>query len=45
MTKIDTWNNFEEKYCCPYLLDPTDPLFKKIGKMFIEEVFENGYSN
>lgn len=32
------WNNFEDKYCCPYLLDPTDPLFNTIGVTFMQEV-------
>ncbi|XP_020709840.2 alpha-N-acetylglucosaminidase [Athalia rosae] len=33
----DTWNGFDDQYCCPFLLDPTDPLFKRIGTMFLEE--------
>ncbi|XP_070531316.1 alpha-N-acetylglucosaminidase isoform X2 [Cardiocondyla obscurior] len=41
MTKIDPWNKFQDKYCCPYLLEPTDPLFHTIGykflRMYIEE--------
>lgn len=41
MTRMDHWSNFGEKYCCPYLIDPTDPLFKKIGKAFMEEVRNN----
>ncbi|XP_020300841.1 alpha-N-acetylglucosaminidase [Pseudomyrmex gracilis] len=35
MTKIEPWNRFEDKYCCPYLLDPTDPLFRTIGEKFL----------
>ncbi|CAH1105605.1 unnamed protein product [Psylliodes chrysocephalus] len=37
VTKMDIWNNFNDTYCCPYFLDPTEPLFKVIGKMFLEE--------
>ncbi|XP_015185471.1 PREDICTED: alpha-N-acetylglucosaminidase [Polistes dominula] len=36
MTKIDSWNKFEDKYCCPYLLDPTDELFQIVGEMFLK---------
>ncbi|EFN75548.1 Alpha-N-acetylglucosaminidase [Harpegnathos saltator] len=35
MTKIEPWNKFEDKYCCPYLLEPTDPLFQTIGEKFL----------
>ncbi|KAL6432098.1 hypothetical protein ACFW04_006666 [Cataglyphis niger] len=35
MTKIDPWNKFEDKYCCPYLLEPTDPLFRIVGEKFL----------
>lgn len=38
MVLASRWNSFEDKYCCPYILDPTDPLFKVIGKLYIEEV-------
>ncbi|XP_044735480.1 alpha-N-acetylglucosaminidase-like [Chrysoperla carnea] len=37
MVLASRWNSFEDKYCCPYLLDPTDPLFKVIGKLYVEE--------
>lgn len=40
MTRMTPWVNFGDKYCCPYLLEPTDPLFTKIGAMFIEEVIK-----
>ncbi|XP_076164710.1 N-acetyl-alpha-glucosaminidase isoform X2 [Ptiloglossa arizonensis] len=40
-TKADRWNRFADNYCCPYLLDPEDPLFQTVGekflKMYIEE--------
>ncbi|CAG9856664.1 unnamed protein product [Phyllotreta striolata] len=37
VTKMENWNRFNDTYCCPYFLDPTDPLFKVVGKMFLEE--------
>ncbi|KOB71807.1 putative alpha-N-acetyl glucosaminidase [Operophtera brumata] len=32
------WNRFDEDYCCGLYLDPNDPLFKRISKMFLTEV-------
>ncbi|XP_011306418.1 alpha-N-acetylglucosaminidase [Fopius arisanus] len=40
MTKIGTWNDFEDKYCCPMLLEPTDPLFNFIGQKFLRAYIE-----
>ncbi|XP_066253772.1 alpha-N-acetylglucosaminidase [Euwallacea similis] len=37
MTKMSRWNNFPDKYCCPYFVDPTEDLFQTIGKLFVEE--------
>ncbi|XP_017783201.1 PREDICTED: alpha-N-acetylglucosaminidase isoform X2 [Nicrophorus vespilloides] len=34
---LPRWNNFNDTYCCPYLLDPTDSLFKKVGNMIMTE--------
>ncbi|XP_039259362.2 alpha-N-acetylglucosaminidase-like [Styela clava] len=36
-TRLSSWSHFNCTYSCTYLLEPTDPLFLKIGKMFIEE--------
>lgn len=38
MTLMTDWNNFSDKYCCPYLLEPTNPLFRTVGSMFISEL-------
>jgi alpha-N-acetylglucosaminidase len=38
MTLMADWNNFSDKYCCPYLLEPTNPLFRTLGNMFISEL-------
>lgn len=35
---VNTWNKFNENYCCGNFLEPTDDLFKIIGKMFLKEV-------
>ncbi|KAJ0172579.1 hypothetical protein K1T71_011718 [Dendrolimus kikuchii] len=35
---VDNWNRFGSDYCCGLFLDPADPLFKSIGKMFLSEV-------
>ncbi|KAG7206119.1 hypothetical protein KM043_003513 [Ampulex compressa] len=40
MTKTGCWNKFEDEYCCPLLLEPTDPLFQVVGKMFLETYIE-----
>ncbi|KAG9434718.1 alpha-N-acetylglucosaminidase isoform X1 [Apis mellifera carnica] len=40
VTKSAVWNNFSDKYCCPYLLEPTDPLFKQIGQQFLKTYIE-----
>ncbi|XP_050299995.1 alpha-N-acetylglucosaminidase isoform X1 [Anthonomus grandis grandis] len=37
MTKMAKWNNFPDKYCCPLFIDPTEPLFQTVGKLFIQE--------
>lgn len=35
---VDKWNKFDEEYCCGLYLDPKDPLFNRISKMFLAEV-------
>ncbi|KAL3869459.1 hypothetical protein ACJMK2_042140 [Sinanodonta woodiana] len=34
----DDWCGFPKQYCCTYLLEFSDPLFQKIGTMFIQEM-------
>lgn len=36
--KVNQWNKFGNEYCCGLFLDPFDPLFSVIGKMFLDEV-------
>ncbi|XP_066585309.1 alpha-N-acetylglucosaminidase isoform X2 [Prorops nasuta] len=40
MSRIGTWNDFEDKYCCPYLIEPTDPLFLVVGQKFLTKYIE-----
>ncbi|XP_065053956.1 alpha-N-acetylglucosaminidase-like isoform X1 [Rhopilema esculentum] len=35
--RLGDWGKFNSTYCCTYFLDPSDPLFHKIGSMFINE--------
>lgn len=38
MTLLPKWVDFPDSYCCPYILDPLDPLFKRVGSLFMEEM-------
>lgn len=38
MTLMADWNHFPDEFCCPFLLEPTDPLFRRVGNMFISEL-------
>ena len=40
VTNASCWNHFADKYCCPYLLEPTDPLFQMIGEKFLNTYIE-----
>jgi alpha-N-acetylglucosaminidase len=42
---VDTWNRFNDNYCCSFFLDPKEPLFATIGKMFIREITATTASN
>ncbi|XP_019869877.2 alpha-N-acetylglucosaminidase isoform X2 [Aethina tumida] len=37
MIKMNVWNNFNDTYCCPYFLEPTEELFNTIGTLFLQE--------
>ncbi|XP_014246594.1 alpha-N-acetylglucosaminidase [Cimex lectularius] len=41
LTLLPNWNNFADEYCCPYLLHPQDPLFQKVGKLFLRQYIAN----
>lgn len=36
-SRSPNWGNFSDEFCCVYMLDPVDPLYREIGKRFIEE--------
>lgn len=35
---VQRWNRFPDEFCCPLFIDPIDPLFKQIGKLFLTEI-------
>ncbi|KAF7824582.1 alpha-N-acetylglucosaminidase [Senna tora] len=39
ITRLGDWNTVDgdSRWCCTYLLDPSDPLFVKIGEAFIKK--------
>lgn len=37
---MEQWNRFPTEFCCPLFIDPLDPLFKQIGKLFLNKVIE-----
>ncbi|XP_041461048.1 alpha-N-acetylglucosaminidase-like [Lytechinus variegatus] len=37
---LGDWGHFGSEYCCTSLLDPQDPMFKEVGKAFIEAMTE-----
>lgn len=36
-TRVNKWNRFEDRFCCPLFLDPVDPLFQDIGGRFLNK--------
>ncbi|KAG2244230.1 hypothetical protein Bca52824_093940 [Brassica carinata] len=42
ITRLDDWNTVDgdTRWCCTYLLNPSDPLFIKIGEAFIRQQTE-----
>lgn len=36
--RVEQWNKFGSEYCCGLFLDPSDPLFTRIGEMFLNEI-------
>lgn len=35
-----SWNRFPPEFCCPLFIDPLDPLFKTVGKLFLTRLIE-----
>lgn len=43
---VERWNRFPDAFCCPLFIDPIDPLFERIGSLFLTEVINTyGQSN
>ncbi|KAL1188934.1 Alpha-N-acetylglucosaminidase [Cardamine amara subsp. amara] len=42
ITRLDNWNTVDgdSRWCCTYLLNPSDPLFIDIGEAFIKQQIE-----
>ncbi|XP_017556221.1 alpha-N-acetylglucosaminidase [Pygocentrus nattereri] len=38
VTKLGPWSHFNCSYSCAYVLDPRDPLFQRIGSLFLSQV-------
>ncbi|KAM8945599.1 alpha-N-acetylglucosaminidase [Pelodytes ibericus] len=38
ITKLGGWSSFNCTYSCSYVLDPEDPLFQKIGGLFVKKI-------
>lgn len=38
VTKLGPWSHFNCTYSCAYVLDPRDPLFRRIGSLFLSQV-------
>lgn len=38
VTKLSPWSHFNCTYSCAYVLDPRDPLFQRIGALFLTQV-------
>lgn len=36
-TNISRWNSFPDEFCCPFLLNPADPLFTVVSRLFLRE--------
>ncbi|XP_018426351.1 PREDICTED: alpha-N-acetylglucosaminidase [Nanorana parkeri] len=40
VTRLGGWSNFNCTYSCSYVLDPEDPLFQRIGGLFLSELIQ-----
>ncbi|KAL2078471.1 hypothetical protein ACEWY4_026156 [Coilia grayii] len=40
VTRLNPWSHFNCTYSCAYLLDPRDPLFQRIGGLFMTQMVE-----
>lgn len=40
MTPMECWNDFPNDTCSPLFIDPVDPLFKKVGALYLRKIIE-----
>lgn len=40
VTKLSPWSHFNCTYSCAFVLDPRDPLFQRIGALFLTQVIK-----
>ncbi|XP_030853369.1 alpha-N-acetylglucosaminidase-like [Strongylocentrotus purpuratus] len=40
ISNLGDWGRFGPEYCCTSLLDPQDPMFKQVGKAFVDTMSE-----
>ncbi|TRY96525.1 hypothetical protein DNTS_017767, partial [Danionella cerebrum] len=40
VSKLTSWSHFNCTYSCAYVLDPRDPLFQRIGGLFLTQVLK-----
>lgn len=40
VTKLSPWSHFNCSYSCAHMLDPRDPLFQRIGSLFLSQVIK-----
>uniref|UniRef100_A0A1B6CZE1 Alpha-N-acetylglucosaminidase n=3 Tax=Clastoptera arizonana TaxID=38151 RepID=A0A1B6CZE1_9HEMI len=45
MTLTGSWNNFNDSYCCPYLISPDEDLFQMVGEHFMREMISEFGTN
>ncbi|KDO25370.1 hypothetical protein SPRG_20753 [Saprolegnia parasitica CBS 223.65] len=47
MRQSDQWAGFDRNYTCVYMLDPTDPLYRAVGKAFLttQQTLYGGYTS
>lgn len=40
VTRLGPWSHFNCSFSCSYILDPRDPLFHRIGSLFLTQVIK-----
>lgn len=45
MSRLGPWSKFNCSFSCSYILDPRDPLFSRIGALFLAQVVKQFGTN